>query len=160
MRIRHELRYDAPPDEVYAMLADPAFRERVGTALHVVRQQVSVVGTADGMDVRIDMVQRTDGIPAFARKVVGGEVRVVQTEGWESEKAADLEIVIPGMPGHIRGRLTLSGVADGTVETFDGEATITVPLVAGRLEGLIQTLFTSAMDAERATGERWLAGRS
>jgi Protein of unknown function (DUF2505) len=158
MRIRHELRYDAPRSEVYAMLSDPTFREEVCAALHVVRQDISVVPTAAGMDVRLDMVQRTQGIPSFARKVVGEETRVVQSESWESEEGADLEVQIPGKPGGIHGRITLAEEGAGTVESFDGEAVIQVPLVGGKLEGLIERLFTAGMDAEQGVGARWLAG--
>jgi uncharacterized protein YndB with AHSA1/START domain len=158
MRIRHELRYDAPPSEVYAMLSDPAFRTEVCSAMHVVRQEVAVEPTAEGVDVRIDMTQRTEGIPAFARRVVGDQTRVVQSERWEAASGADLEVAIPGRPGSIRGRVTLAAVGAGTVETFEGEATIKVPLVGGRLEGLIERLFVAGMDTERAVGERWLAG--
>ena len=161
MRITHELRYDAPVAAVYAMLGDPAFRERVCAAVHAVRQEVSVVPTDRGIDVRLDMVQRTAGIPAIARKVVGEESRVIQSERWDAEQGADLEVEIPGRPGGIRGRITLHPDGpDGsrTVESFDGEATIRVPLVGGRLEGLIERLFTGGMDAERAVGVRWLAG--
>jgi hypothetical protein len=158
MRIRHELRYDAPPAEVYAMLCDPAFREAVCAALRVVRQEITVTPTGQGADVRIDMVQRTEGIPNFARKVVGEETRVVQSESWRSEQGADLEVQIPGRPGGIHGTISLDAVDGGTVESFDGEATIRVPLVGGRLEALIEKLFTAGMDAERGVGVRWLAG--
>jgi hypothetical protein len=158
MRITHELRYDAPPSEVYAMLGDPAFREQVGTAMDVARQDVSVERTADGMAVRIDMDQRTQGIPSFARRIVGDRTRVIQSEAWEAEKGAHLQLEIPGKPGHIRGRITLTEFAGGTVESFDGEAVIKVPLVGGRLEGLIKKLFKAGMDTEQSLGERWLAG--
>ena len=36
--------YDASPEAVRAMLADPAFRERVCEAMHVIRHDVSVEG--------------------------------------------------------------------------------------------------------------------
>jgi hypothetical protein len=160
MRIRHELRYDAPPGEVYAMLCDPAFRTEVCRALDVVHEEVSVEPTATGVDVRIDMAQRTIGIPAFARKVVGDETRVIQSERWQAARGADLQVEIPGKPGHIRGRITLAAEGRGTVESFDGEATIKVPLVGGRLEGLIERLFIAGMDAEQAVGARWLARSS
>jgi hypothetical protein len=85
--------------------------------------------------------------------------RVVQSETWQAGRGADLEVAIPGKPGQIRGRITL--VADGprgTMESFDGEATIRVPLVGGRLEGLIERLFKAGMDTEQEVGTRWLAG--
>jgi hypothetical protein len=158
MRITHELRYDAPVGEVYAMLGDPAFREQVCRAIRVVRQDVSVQRTDRGMDVRLDMVQSTHGIPSFARRVVGEETRVIQSERWDAEQGADLAVEIPGKPGGITGRITLRPDGGRTVETFEGRAEIRVPLVGGKLGGLVERLFTAGMDAERAVGARWLAG--
>ena len=45
MRFSHELSYDAPPDAVFAMLADPAFRERVSLAREVVSFDVTLTPT-------------------------------------------------------------------------------------------------------------------
>jgi hypothetical protein len=108
------------------------------------------------------MVQQTAGIPSFARTIVGEESRVVQTEHWVAEQGADLQVEIPGKPGGLRGRITLRPDGpDGsrTVEEFDGEATIRIPLVGNRLAGLVEKLFTGGMDAEQAVGARWLAGQ-
>jgi hypothetical protein len=158
MKIRHELRYDAPPAEVYAMLVDPRFRAQVCESMDVASQDISVQPTASGADLRIDMQQRTSGLPGFARKIVGDRTRVIQSERWQAERSADLEVEIPGKPGHIRGRTTLSADGPGTVETFEGTATISIPLVGGRLEGLIEKLFIAGMDNEQRVGARWLAG--
>jgi hypothetical protein len=68
-------------------------------------------------------------------------------------------VQIPGKPGHVRGRITLGPDGDGgTVESFDGRATITVPLVGARLEGLVERFFKAGMDTEQSVGARWLAG--
>jgi uncharacterized protein YndB with AHSA1/START domain len=158
MRIRHQLSYDAPPEAVYAMLSDPAFRQRVCAAMDTVSHAVAIDETDAGMSVRIDMVQRTHGVPGFAKKIVGDETRIVQSEQWEDTRGADLELEIPGKPGHIRGRLALTGNASGTVETFEGEARINIPLVGGKLEGLIEKLFIEGMDTEQGVGTAWLAG--
>lgn len=158
MRIRHELEYDAAPADVYAMLADPAFREKVCAAMDTVSHDVAVDDAGQGMSVRIDMVQRTHGVPGFAKKVVGDQTRIIQSEHWSDGTGADLELEIPGKPGHIRGRITLTGEATRTVEAFDGEIKVNIPLVGGKLEGLIEKLFLSGMDTEQRVGAAWLAG--
>src|SRR4051794_37537227 len=161
MEIRHELTYDAPPDDVRTMLADPDFRARVCEAMDVTGQDVSIDPTGarphDDMRVRIDMQQRTQGLPGFARRIVGDRTRVIQSEHWRGHEA-DLQVEIPGRPGDIRGHISLSPTGVGTTESFEGRATIRVPLVGGRLEGLIHKLFIAGMDTEQAIGRRWLAG--
>src|SRR3954451_22978235 len=113
MKIRHELRYDAPPAEVYAMLVDPAFRATVCESMHVAAQDISVQPTSSGVKLRIDMEQPTVGLPGFARKIVGGRTRVIQSESWQAEQGADLEVQIPGMPGRLRGGSALRPAGQG-----------------------------------------------
>lgn len=158
MKIRHQLKYDASPDEVYAMVSDPAFRARVCEAMDTVSHDISIDQTGGGMSVRIDMVQKTKGVPGFAKKIVGDETRIIQSERWQGAEGADLEVEIPGKPGHIRGRTTLVGDAGSTVESFEGEVKINIPLVGGKLEELIEKLFVDGMDTEQQVGQAWLAG--
>ncbi len=156
MMIRHQLKYDASPEAVYEMLRDPAFRNQVCTAMHTVSHDVGIDRTERGMFVRIDMVQETQGVPGFAKRIVGDTTRVIQSEEWVAAQSADLEVEIPGKPGHIRGRITLTGDESGTVESFEGEARINVPLLGGKIEVLIEKLFILGMDTEQRVGAAWL----
>ncbi|MGH3587284.1 MAG: DUF2505 domain-containing protein [Pseudonocardia sp.] len=158
MLIRHELKYDASPDEVFAMLADPAFREKVCRAQDVTSVKATVEPDGEGMVVRVDQTQPAQGIPGFAKKIVGDEIRIVQVENWSGSTHAALDVEIPGKPGHMKGTVTLSGDGSGTVETVDGEVKVNIPLIAGKLEGLIVELFTAAMKTEQNVGRAWLAG--
>ncbi|MGH3330285.1 MAG: DUF2505 domain-containing protein [Nocardioidaceae bacterium] len=158
MRLRHQVRYDAPPEEVYAMLSDPGFRQKSCDAQGVLSADVTIEPTADGMTVQIDQVQPMQGVPAFARKIAGESTRAVQTEEWSDHSRATLTIRTPGKPTEITGTLRLEGDGSGTVETFDGEVKAKVPLIGGKLESLMADLFTAGMDAENQVGRAWLEG--
>lgn len=158
MRIRHALQYAATPAEVYQMRADPAFRARVCEAMDTVRHDIAIDGVDDSLTVTVDMVQHTKGMPSFAKKVVGDETRVIQTERWETVESGHIEVEIPGKPGHIRGTLSLTAEGEGSVYCFDGEAKISIPLIGGKLEGLIEKLFTEGMDTEQRVAAEWLDG--
>ena len=41
MKFSHRMTYDAAPADVLAMLADPAFREKVCVAMHATRHDVT-----------------------------------------------------------------------------------------------------------------------
>ena len=97
--LRKELAYDASPDAVAAMLADAAFREEVLARQHVLRGSATV----EGDTVVVEQVQSAASLPSFARKFVGDEIVIVQTERWGSTTAADLHLTIPGKPGDITG---------------------------------------------------------
>ncbi|QZY28447.1 DUF2505 domain-containing protein [Nocardioides coralli] len=156
-RIVHELTYDAPLSEVAAMLADPAFRREVCDYQAVLRSEVTIEETDAGLEVRIDQVQAATGIPAFAAKFVGEEIQIVQSETWTSREHADIEVTIPGKPGDMVGTATLSESDGTTTETVDLTVKVGIPLVGGKLEGLISDLLVKALRAENAVGRKWLA---
>lgn len=157
MKIRHELTYAASPSEVYQMRADPVFRAKVCEAMDTVSYDVDVED-AEELVVTIDMVQHTQGVPSFAKRVVGDETRVIQTERWPELHYGHIEVEIPGKPGHIRGTLSLADQGAGSVYVFDGEAKMGIPLIGGRLEGLIEKLFVAGMDTEQQVAAAWLEG--
>ncbi len=158
MKIRHEIGYDADPADVYAMLADPAFRQKSCDAMGVLSCDIRIEPSDDKMTVVIDQVQPTQGVPTFAKAFTGDTTRAVQTEEWSDRTRATLFVRTPGKPAEIDGRLTLTADGSGTVETFEGEVRAKVPLVGGKLEALMADLFKAGMDKEHKAGIAWLAG--
>ncbi|KAA1418709.1 DUF2505 domain-containing protein [Nocardioides humilatus] len=157
-RIVHELKYDAPLDAVVAMLADPAFRNEVCVNQRATRHSVKIDGVqGDPMKVLIDYAQPTDKVPGFAKKFVGNEVEISQAETWTSPTHGDIHVTIPGKPGEMHGTAVLTEKDGVTTETVTLDITVKIPLVAGKIEGLIGKIFGSAMRAEGRTGVAWLA---
>jgi hypothetical protein len=158
MKFSHQMRYDAPPADVAAMLADPAFREKVCVAMHSVRHDVDIDGSGSGMTVVVDQTQPAEGIPSFAKKFVGDQIQITQRETWRDASSATLVVAIPGKPGEFNGGIDLTGDANGTVETVGGDIKVKIPLLGGRLEGLIGDLLEQALKSEHRVGRAWLAG--
>ena len=158
MKLRHEITYDAPAADVWEMLSDPAFRQKSCEAMGVVSCTIAVDRVGQGMNVRIDQVQRTEGIPSFAKKFAGDTTEAVQVEEWSDRRNATLTVKTPGKPTEITGTLTLIEEDGRTTETFDGECRVKVPLIGGKLEGLMADLFRKGMDKEHQAGVAWLGG--
>ncbi|MGN6574525.1 MAG: DUF2505 domain-containing protein [Nocardioides sp.] len=158
MKFRHEIVYDAPAHDVWAMLADPAFRQKSCEAMRVVSANISVDPDGDGMKVRIEQVQRTEGIPSFAKKFAGDTTEAIQVEEWQDPRSATMTVTTPGKPTRITGTLSLDSDGARTVETFEGEVKVSVPLIGGKIEGLMAELFRKGMDKEHSAGVAWLAG--
>jgi hypothetical protein len=151
--------YPAPASDVLAMLLDPAFREAVCASQDALHHKVSVSSSTPPATVEVTQRQDTSGAPPAARKVIGDSVETVQREEWESASRARLDISIPGKPGHLRGTIDLVDNGDGTsTERFDAEVKVSIPLIGGKLEGLIGKILGSGLRRERETGLRWLAG--
>ncbi|MCW2834049.1 MAG: hypothetical protein JWN68_2002 [Nocardioides sp.] len=151
-QLHKELTYDASVEEVRAMLNDPAFREEVLEALHVIRGSVAVAGSR----LTIEQVWSSDSLPSFARKFVGDEIVIVQEETWATDRA-DISVTIPGKPGDMSGTAVLEATAGGTVEQVDMTIKVGIPLVGGKIEKLIAEMLANALDKEHATGVKWLA---
>jgi hypothetical protein len=157
MRFEHTLRYEATPDEVFAMLGEVPFRERVCEAQHVTDCIVTVDRSGDAMSVRVDQKRPSEGIPSFARKFVGDTIHILREEDWSSPTDAALDVSIPGKPGRLRGTVTLRPDGSGTAKTVSGDLRVDIPLVGGKVEVLIAELLEHALEAEQRVGSAWLA---
>ena len=158
MKIRHELQYDASPANVYTMLADPDFREKVCQAQKSNSCTVNIAPGGGQMSVVVDQKRPSEGIPSFARKIVGDEIQLVQSEDWSDSANAALTVVIPGKPGRFNATITLTGNESRAVETIDGDLVVGIPLLSGKLEKLIAGLLDDALRVEQKVGRAWLAG--
>lgn len=156
-RLTHELTYDAPLARVSAMLADPAFREEVCARQQVLSARVAVEESAGVRTVVVDQTQSTAGIASFARGVVGDEITIVQRETWADQDRASVEVDLPGKPGEISGQVVLTESGGVTIETVDLEVKVRIPLVGGKMEGLIVDLLGKALRVENSVGRDYLA---
>ncbi len=158
-KVSEELRYDgATIEQVHAMLADPAFREEVCDFQGVRGRTVTIDAQGSGMSVVVDQVQAAQGIPSFAKKFVGEEINIVQSEDWTSPERGNIHVTIPGKPGEMSGTALLTQDPDGTTETVNLTVKVNIPLVGGKIEGLVADLLSKALRAEHKVGRKWLAG--
>jgi hypothetical protein len=158
-RLEHDLTYDAPLAEVAAMLADPDFRAEVCDQLGMLRKTVTITGdAADGtLEVVLDQVQAADGVPSFARKFVGDEINIIQRERWSSPAEGHIEVTIPGKPGEMSGTARLHESGGTTTESVAMDIKVGIPLVGGKIEGLISELLLKALRAENKVGRDYLS---
>lgn len=159
-KISQELRYDgATLQQVHAMLADPKFREAVCDYQQVKRREVSIDEDGNTMSVTVDQVQAAQGIPSFAKKFVGDEINIVQSEEWTDPAKGKIQVVIPGKPGEMTGTALVTEDPDGVTETVNMSVKVAIPVVGGKIEGLIADLLGKALRAENKVGKDWLAGK-
>lgn len=157
-KVSEELRYDgASIEQVHEMLGDPQFRSQVCEHMRVLRHEVDIDADGEGMSVRIDQVQPARGLPGFARKFVGEEIHIVQSEDWTSPEKGNIHVSIPGRPGEMSGTAMLTEDPDGTTETVNMTVKVHVPIVGGKIEGLVADMLSRALRTEHHVGKDWLA---
>lgn len=157
MKFRNEIRYDAPPAQVFEMLADPGFREAVCEAMDVISADVDVQRDGDGFELTIDQLQKTDDLPGFARTFAGDSTQAIQREVWQSSSGGSLTIEAPGKPTKVSGTIRLEPDGAGTKEVVELEIKVKVPLIGGKLEKLMAEKVESGMDVEQGVGAAWLS---
>lgn len=158
MRFRRELAYEAGPDEVFAMLADPAFRERVAAAQGVVSIEVSTTPTGAGFTLVSDQVQNTAGLPAIAKKIAGDTTQAVVREQWSDATTGTIEITAPGKPTKATGTIRLLATGGGTTYVQELDVSVKVPLIGGKLEALMADNIDAGLTVEHSVGSAWLRG--
>lgn len=158
MKFHHELTYDAPPEDVFAMLADPAFREKVAAAQEVVSADITLTPSDTGFDLVSDQQQNTSGLPAIAKKIAGDTTQAIITEQWPDARGGAMEIATPGKPTSATGTITLVEAGTGTSEVVELEIKVKVPLIGGKLEALMADTIRTGIEVEQTVGAAWLAG--
>jgi len=158
MRFRHEVHYDAPPEAVFEMLADPEFRQRACEAQEVISVDISLDRSGDGFSLVVDQMQKTDDLPSFARTFAGSSTQAIQREEWSDPTRGTLTIEAPGKPTQAKGTITLEPDGPGTREVVELEIKVKVPLIGGKLEKLMAEKVASGMDVEHGVGVTYLEG--
>lgn len=158
MKFHRELAYQAGADEVFAMLADPAFREKVAAAQQVVSIEVTSTPKGDGLSILIDQVQNTAGLPAIAKKIAGETSHALVREEWTDPTSGTYSIETPGKPTKAVGTVALVEEGGVTRHVFDLEVTVKVPVIGGKLEKLMTDNIDAGMTLEHSVGVAWLKG--
>ena len=88
MRLLHEHAYDAPASEVFAMLVDPGFRQKVAAATDATSCDAAYGNGT--LVVRED--QQVKGVPSFAKMFVGDTTTAIHTAVCTDGTSATFEI--------------------------------------------------------------------
>ncbi len=165
MRFSAEIRYDADPATVFAMLTDPDFQERKCTATGALEHEVGIEEYDDNSaSIRTERVMPTDQVPDFVRTFVGQTLTVVQVDDWQAAAAdgsreGTVVVEIKSAPVRLAGSMTLRPDGTGTRQTVDGDLKASVPLVGGRIEKAVEPALKAALRVEQREGRTWLAAR-
>ena len=75
MRITTSFDYAATPEDVFAMLADPAFQAAKVEATHPLSHTASVTPKGEQTEIVTSRVISTDGFPDFAKSMIGPKLK-------------------------------------------------------------------------------------
>lgn len=156
-KFHKEIRFTGDLAEVFAMLADKAFREKVAESAGAESWTVTVEQRGEGVKAVVDTSQSTAGFPGVAQKVLGSHFDIHQEEDWTSPTDGTMTVTIPGKPGSVRGTVTLHQDGAEVVQTVDADIKVSIPLVGGKVESLIGSAVGSVLKTQQRVGADWLA---
>lgn len=139
------------------MFADAAFRERVCAEQGSLRTTMSLALTDEGGSALIEQLLPVVGIPSYAAKFVGEQIEIRRHETWHDTSSAAFALEIPGKPGGLTGTLKQRAESEGTGVAYDGDLSVNLPFVGGKIERLVADLFTSALEVETQVARAYLS---
>ena len=159
-KIKQTDHYEATPDAMMAMLGSTEYVEAKYQALGDISAEiVEHTSTDTAMVLKVDRQVPSD-LPDFAKKVLGDTNHLVQTETWSAAGdgyKCDLSIDSPGKPLTIKSRSEIVPSGDGSDWNVDMEIKASIPLVGGKLEGVVEKETRATMAKEYDFNKMWLA---
>jgi len=115
----------------------------------------------DGSELSVTTRRETPAdLPGFAKKIVGDQTVVVQSESWREDGsgyACDLDITLEKVPGGISGWMMIVAVgASASDWILEFTIKVGIPLVGGRLEGVMKRETEANLKKEFAFNSGWL----
>jgi len=152
-----------PADEVYATMVDPDYLrarlERIGgPGADLLEHSADVEGARYVLRLGLD----AKDLPSAVRSVLPGNLTIERNERWTRQDSGrylgDVEVTIPGAPATATGGMRLRDLPDGGSElNVRADVKVSVPLIGGKIEGIVGEQVQKLLAAETAFTQTWLA---
>lgn len=156
MKISTSGDFAATAEQVFAVIADPAFQQaKVAELGGEAGSSAAVTTDGDGAVVETTRVLSSDGLPGFVRSVVGDTLRISETQTWgaagaDGSRTGSLRVAVDGVPVTMTGTLALVPTDGGATQHVAGDLTAKVPFLGGKIEDAAAPVIRDAIDAEFA----------
>jgi hypothetical protein len=161
MKIATTVEYAATPEEVFAVLSDAKFQEAKCAATAALKHSATVKTLGERTVITTERELPSDGLPDFARSMVGATLKVTETQDWgpasdDGTRQGTVEMGVAGAPISLKGVVSLKPGGSGTVEALQAELKARVPLIGGKMEKAAAPPIEEAIAIEHQTAVEWL----
>jgi Protein of unknown function (DUF2505) len=161
MRIARVSEYTATVHEVFAVTADPTFQDAKVAATRPISFSATVAESGEQTLIMTERVLTSDGLPDFVKTIVGPTFTIVEHQEWgpagvDGSRLANVDIHVKGAPVTLRGTISLTPVAEGTLEDLVTELKARIPLLGSKIERAAAVPIERALDIEVATRRDFL----
>ncbi len=164
----HTLLFEVPAEQFYREFTS---REYWQTLMENYRQwdpssQITHFASAsDGTTVVFKQNVARDALPPLIKRILPLDMTITREQRFgpfdpETGRAeGSYRATVPGSPGKFSGRYYLSPSDSGSQLVLSSECRVSVPLVGGKIEGLIMHHIQEIFDNEEAFTAEWIAER-
>lgn len=151
--------YDANVDTVAALMTDPDFVVDRCLAIGELSAECHAESDGETVTLHTTRVARQD-LPGFLTKLVGKEQTLTVHETWQADgakRSGHYTVRSARAPIEIEGRFTLTPDGEGSLYKVEHRYRVPIPLIAGRIEKVLQRQITATVEAELAFAAERLA---
>lgn len=154
MQLSFHHEYDGSVDEVVTLFRTPDFISDVAQHAGAQSHDVSVT---DG----VTNLRMTLATPANVAKFVGSTADITMVFRWsEAEpsgtRRGTVDVAVKGLPVSVDAGVALSPTASGSAADYQGDLTVRIPLVGGKVEKLVAPFITEAFAGIERRAKVWL----
>jgi len=155
MDISSHAEFAATPEQVFAMMTDAEYLEKVCEASSALSYDAAVNGTRT-------RTSRTLAAPESAARFTGPELTVVEEIVWgenasDGSRAGALTMDVLGQPVTLKGQMRIAPGGAGTTLTLSGELKVAIPLFGKKLEQSSAPAILAGFRTHQQVGSDWLA---
>lgn len=154
MQIHASNNFAATPIEVFAMFTDRVFLRATCLATDPLEHEVSVE----------DLVTKTRRVlttPSAITAFAGPRMAVIDQITWQPSPGETYHgtalITVEGLPAKLIGTVRLSAGGRGTLLDYNGELTVSVPIIGPGLAKQAAPLLLEALQLQQQVGDEYLA---
>lgn len=153
--------YDASAESAFAVLSDEAFLTQLARDTGSLTCDVHAETAADGSVTITNSRSFPAEIPSYAKSLVGDTITVTEVQRWgpadaNGARSGTFEVGFGSAPVKFGGTLSLTGNSPCTAST-SGNVRASIPLVGGKVEGLVADQISAYMGELEAHAKAALA---
>lgn len=140
MKFSYTQKYTKDKDSMLKMLCDPAYHKGMQDGLGSWDfKQLELDDDGTQFRIKYSYTLKSEvPMPGFAKKILGENAHATQVETWNRATGKGTVDVQPkGLPGRVHCDLTIEADGSGCKKIFNWDVSVKVPLVGGKIEGLI-----------------------
>lgn len=162
-RIEHHTTSPHSAEAVFGAMVDETYlRDRLAEIGGDNAELLAYTSTPDQTTYQLKQGVPAEHLPSLAKSVLGGDLVIQRAETWTAAgHTGTVEVTISGVPGRLNGTFTLTpNGGAGSKLTLQGQVKVSIPLMGGKLEGMIAEQVIVLLNKESEFTAEWLANRA